>query len=121
VIDRHASQGLTLLKQLEAVITLEMKLPVLLLITSLLASGVVAQAKGGSGRSGGHSRSSVSPGTGSKLSSERVRAYNKKDGKHVDSYRRSTPDPRFANNWSTKGNRNLVTGKNGTKVTPPKK
>jgi hypothetical protein len=37
---------------------------------------------------------------------------------HVDKYRRSTPDTKFQNNWSTKGNQNLVTGKNATKVTP---
>ena len=40
---------------------------------------------------------------------------------NVDSYRKSTPDKSFENNWSTKGNANLATGKAGTKVTPPVK
>ena len=65
--------------------------------------------------------STVSPCTGSKTSSERVSGYSKKNGTHVDSYRKSTADKSFNNNWSTKGNVNLATGKAGTKVTPPKK
>jgi hypothetical protein len=62
---------------------------------------------------------SYAPGTGSKSSSTGVRSYLKHDGTYVQSYRRSTPDLKFENNWSTKGNYNLYTGKSGTRVTPP--
>src|SRR4051794_35045292 len=85
-----------------------------------------AYAKGGHGSSGHvstHSSTprltSPGPGTGSKASSEHVGGYTKKNGTHVDGYRKSTPDKSFNNNWSTKGNVNLATGKAGTKVTPP--
>jgi hypothetical protein len=49
------------------------------------------------------SGNSLKPGTGSKSSSEGVDGYTKKNGTHVDAYRRSTPDHNFNNNWSTKG------------------
>jgi hypothetical protein len=51
------------------------------------------------------------PGT-----AERVSGYTKKDGTHVDAYRRSTPDKNLKDNWSTKGNQNLVNAKPGAKV-----
>jgi len=58
-----------------------------------------------------------SPGTGSKSSSLYVHGYMKRNGTYVNSYRRSTPDHNFNNNWSTKGNINPYTGKKGTRVT----
>ena len=80
----------------------------------LLASTSAVQASGHSHSSrsstastthhgGGTRLGTVAPGTGSKSSSERVSGYNKKGGTHVDAYRRSTPDSKFSNNWSTKG------------------
>jgi hypothetical protein len=65
--------------------------------------------------------SAPSPGTGAKSQSTTVRGYTKKDGTYVAPYKRSTPDHNFNNNWSTKGNTNPVTGKNGTQSTPPKR
>jgi hypothetical protein len=50
-----------------------------------------------------------------------VRGYNKKDGTHVAAARRTTPDRNFRNNYSTKGNTNVATGKHGTRIDPPKK
>jgi len=113
-----------------------MKLRHLLAVAALILSVASAHAKSGhsSGshtskssttptthHSGGTRLGTVAPGTGSKLSSERVSGYNKKDGTHVDAYRRSTPDKTFNNNWSTKGNVNLATRNAGLKVTPEKK
>ena len=85
----------------------------------LISITSVAFAKGGHG--GHHGKSSLSsPGTGSKSSSEQVSGYTAKSGKQVDSYRRSTSDTIFNNNFSTKGNVNPTTGKKGTRSTPEK-
>ena len=51
--------------------------------------------------------------------SVRVRGYTKRDGTYVPPHYRSAPDGNFYNNWSTKGNVNPYTGKEGTRVTPP--
>lgn len=45
----------------------------------------------------------------------RVRGYTKKDGTYVPSYERTKPDGSKTNNFSTKGNTNPYTGKEGTK------
>lgn len=71
-------------------------------------------------RGSGHSGAAV-PGTGSKSSSTHVNGYVKKDGTYVAPHDKSTPDKKFENNWSTKGNDNLTTGASGTRVTEPKK
>jgi hypothetical protein len=77
---------------------------------------------GGHSSSGSHSRSSApGPGTGSKSQAVTVRGHNKKDGTHVAAARRTTPDRNFRNNYSTKGNTNVATGKPGTRIDPPKK
>jgi hypothetical protein len=47
-----------------------------------------------------------------------VHEYTKKDGTHVKAHYRSDPDGNFNNNWSTKGNINPHTGKEGTKTYP---
>lgn len=60
-------------------------------------------------------------GTGSKASSTHVKGYAKKDGTYVAPHDKSTPDTKFENNWTTKGNENLRTGKDGTRVTEPQK
>lgn len=43
-----------------------------------------------------------------------VNGYIKKDGTYVSPHERTTPDNNFNNNWSTKGNVNPYTGKEGT-------
>lgn len=48
-----------------------------------------------------------------------VRGHYRTDGTYVRPHHRSNPDGNFSNNWSTKGNVNPYTGKEGTRVTPP--
>jgi hypothetical protein len=50
-----------------------------------------------------------------------VNGYVKKDGTYVAPHNKSTPDKKFENNWTTKGNNNPTTGASGTRVTEPKK
>jgi hypothetical protein len=50
---------------------------------------------------------------------EHVSGYTKSNGTHVAPYYRSSPNGSFSDNWSTKGNFNPHTGKEGTRVTPP--
>jgi hypothetical protein len=47
-----------------------------------------------------------------------VPGYTKTDGTRVKAHYRSDPDGNFNNNWSTKGNTNPYTGKEGTKTHP---
>lgn len=56
---------------------------------------------------------------GSTGGSVRVRGYTRKDGTYVAPHYRSKPDGNFSNNWSTKGNINPYTGKEGTLTGPP--
>lgn len=49
----------------------------------------------------------------------RVKGYTRKNGTYVAPHYRSRPDGNFSNNWSTKGNINPYTGKEGTRITPP--
>lgn len=48
------------------------------------------------------------------LAAENVAGHLRKNGKYVHSYKRSNPDNKRYNNYSSKGNRNPYTGKNGT-------
>lgn len=48
-----------------------------------------------------------------------VRGYTRKDGTYVPPHYRSAPDSSFYNNWSTRGNINPFTGKEGTRISPP--
>ena len=82
----------------------------LLITVNLFGTGSAA-AKGGS-----HSIS-TSPGTGSKSSATHVHAYTKKDGTYVEPHQRTTADKKFENNYTTKGNQNSATGKDGSRVT----
>src|SRR6185369_4788225 len=61
-------------------------------------------------RGGGHSSSS---------GAVHVNGYFKSNGTYVQPHYRSAPDGNFNNNWSTKGNVNPYTGKQGTKTSPP--
>lgn len=56
-----------------------------------------------------------------KSGSVSVRGYVRKDCTYVAPHHRSAPDGDFSNNWSTKGNINPYTLKEGTRVTPPNK
>ena len=47
-----------------------------------------------------------------------VRGHVRKDGTYVQPHMRSAPDGNFNNNWSTYGNTNPYTGKDGTKGNP---
>lgn len=56
--------------------------------------------------------------------SHSVKPHFKKDGTYVEGHRQTNPDSNKTNNWSSKGNANPYTGKEGTKdpyaVPPPK-
>jgi len=51
----------------------------------------------------------------SAFATQRVRGYTRKDGTYVAPHRRTDSDGSKSNNWSTKGNTNPDTGKDGTK------
>jgi hypothetical protein len=95
--------------------------------TLLLPSS--AHCRGGGGHGGGNSSShsssshSSSSHSSSKSSSSgssvHVQGHTTKNGTYVPPHERSRPDGNFSNNWSTKGNVNPFTGKEGTRVTPP--
>jgi hypothetical protein len=61
-------------------------------------------------------RGSLGPGTGSNPSSEKIKGYVKKTGKHVQSYHRTTRDKTVKNNYSTKPNYNPWTHKTGKRT-----
>lgn len=90
------------------------------LFSALAIAVTFAIASPAISKGGGHS-TSASPGTGSKSSSTHVHGYTKKDGIYVEPHQRSTPDKRFENNYTTKGNQNPTTGKDGSRVTEPEK
>lgn len=54
-------------------------------------------------------------GTGSNISSTGVNGYFKSNGTYVKSHRRSRKNSTEFDNWSTRGNYNLYTGKCGTR------
>jgi len=45
----------------------------------------------------------------------KVKSYFRRNGTYVNSYYRTSPNSYKFDNWSTKGNYNLFTGKTGTK------
>lgn len=90
-----------------------MKTIALLLLASLALEPVCLARGGGHGGSrsyGGHSSSTRSYG-----GSVNVRGYTTKSGRYVAPHKRSAPDRTKQNNWSTKGNVNPYTGKEGAK------
>jgi hypothetical protein len=68
-------------------------------------NSIVAFARGGSYSGGSYS------GSGS---SHSVHGYTRKDGTYVAPHRQTDPDDSRRNNWSSKGNTNPYTGKEGT-------
>lgn len=59
------------------------------------------------------------PATETTSRSVYVRGHKTKNGAYVKGHRRSKPDHSFGNNWTTKGNDNPYTGKEGSKLTRP--
>lgn len=55
--------------------------------------------------------------SGNVFSDVDVKGYYRKDGIYVQPSHRSAPDQNKNNNWSTKGNKNPYTEKEGTKPT----
>lgn len=87
----------------------------ILLLAAILAFGSSAFAKGGgghgsSGYSGSHSYSS-----GASSGSHSTSGYTKSNGTYVAPSHATNPNGTKADNWSTKGNVNPYTGKEGTK------
>jgi hypothetical protein len=84
----------------------------------VLSIGVVGDAAAGGrrGSGGGSSRVRTAPsGTGSSSKSVSVRGYTKKNGSYVAPARRTSADSTQRNNYTTKGNTNTYTGKNGSR------
>ena len=86
----------------------------------IIALALVVSSSASIGKGGSHS-GAPAPGTGSKSSSTHVNGYVKKDGTYVAPHDKSTPDKKFENNWTTKGNDNPATGASGSRVIEPKK
>lgn len=79
-----------------------------LIIVALLATATgTALAKGGGGHTGGSHASSGG--------SHSIQGYTKKDGTVVAPAHATNPNNSKADNWSSKGNVNPYTGKEGTK------
>jgi hypothetical protein len=105
------------------------KMGLLLALFLALVFRSPAQARGSSHSYSSHSYSSHSYSSGSYAHRSRssssgagdvsVHSYTRRDGTFVQSHHRSHPDHNFWNNWTTKGNVNPYTGKEGTKTTPP--
>ena len=92
----------------------------ILTLTLAVFAALPAFAKGsGSSHSTTSSSATVTTGTGAKATTTTVHGYTKKDGAHVDAYKRTTPDSTQTNNFSAGGNYNPYTGKVGT-ATPKK-
>lgn len=53
--------------------------------------------------------------TGAEAGQTRVRGHTTRRGTYVGPHHRTNPDRSKSNNWSTKGNFNPYTGKEGTK------
>lgn len=83
-----------------------------LIIVALLATATgTAFAKGG----GGHTGASHASNTHSSGGSHSIQGYTKKDGTVVAPAHATNPNNSKADNWSSKGNVNPYTGKEGTK------
>ncbi len=90
----------------------------ILLFTSLLLTPLSEAKKSSGSSSKSYSTKSSAPkyGTGSNPSSTNVKGHTTKNGTYVAPSKRSAPDSKLNNNWSTGGNTNPYTGKAGTKA-----
>ncbi|AVS61645.1 hypothetical protein C8241_07900 [Paracidovorax avenae] len=87
-----------------------------LILVAALSLCTFAIAKGGGGHGGGHSGSHHTSSAGSAHgSSHSVSGYTRKDGTYVAPSHATNPNGTKSDNWSTKGNVNPHTGKEGTK------
>lgn len=92
-----------------------MKSTIVLMIALAVSMPVLARGGGGGGHSSGsHSSHSSSHGSGSG-SSHSISGYTKSNGTYVAPSHATNPNGTKADNWSTKGNVNPYTGKEGTK------
>jgi hypothetical protein len=87
-----------------------MRLLVILLLMSATSLHTASPAFARGRHSSGSSKSHSFDG-----GSVRVRGYTKKNGTYVAPHRRTRPNSTRGDNWSTKGNINPYTGKEGTK------
>lgn len=91
-----------------------MKSIVVLVAALAVSMPVLARGGGGGHSSGGHGSHSASRGSGSG-GSHSISGYTKSNGAHVAPSHATNPNRTKADNWSTKGNVNPYTGKEGTK------
>ncbi len=71
-------------------------------------------------RGGGFRGRSLGPGFGSNPRSHAVRPYTRRDGTFVPPHRQSNPNREWRDNWSTNPNVNPFTGKEGSRINPPR-
>lgn len=91
-----------------------MKSILLCVAAFVLGSSAFAKGGGGGHSSGGHSTAS-SHGHGSASESHSTSGYTKSNGTYVAPSHATNPNGTKSDNWSTKGNVNPYTGKEGTK------
>lgn len=84
-------------------------------VLCVAAVSVPAFARGGGGGHGSSSHSSSSHSSGSTGGSHSISGYTKSNGTYVAPAHATNPNGTKADNWSTKGNVNPYTGKEGTK------
>jgi hypothetical protein len=95
----------------------------LLVLTLSVSSSMALASNEDENAQGSHPRSMSTKhnNTDAKSDSSYVRGHKTKNGTYVKGHRRSKPDHNFSNNWTTKGNDNPYTGKDGSRATPPSK
>ena len=93
------------------------KLSIIVLIVFFLVSIGITEvnARGKGGGSSYRSTGSTGYRSSSKGSTVSVRGYTKRNGTYVAPHKRTAPNSTKGDNWSTKGNVNPYTGKEGTK------
>ena len=82
----------------------------------LFVFSIEAEAHGG-----GFRGRLVGPGFGSNPRSHAVRPYIRRDGRLVQPHRQSDPNKEWRDNWSTRPNVNPYTGREGTRISPPRR
>ncbi len=92
------------------------RLVAVLALVSSLVLGLSSFSEARGGRRGG----SEGPGTFSYPRSHSVRPYLRRGGTIVPGHRRSNPNHRFEDNWTTNPNVNPYTGRQGTRINPPR-
>jgi endonuclease YncB( thermonuclease family) len=83
--------------------------------SNVLNNGVTSQATTLASDNQSANSSVVAPNTSNSGAIVDVRGYFRKDGTYVAPHKRTAPDARFDDNWTTVGNVNPYTGKPGTK------